>query len=55
VYGPRSATPATDTIDFVVVYTKAYSADGNPHSHVTLGNASDWDVPAENVPDNTAA
>jgi hypothetical protein len=54
VYAPRSTHPATDTIDFVIVYTKAYSADGLAHSHVTLGNACDWDIPAESVPDNTA-
>jgi hypothetical protein len=54
VYAPRSTHPATDTIDFVIVYTKAYSADGLSHSHVTLGNACDWDIPAENVPNNTA-
>jgi len=55
VYGPRSTHPATDTIDFVVVYTKAYSADGAAHNHVTLGNVSDFDIPAEDVPNNTAA
>ena len=54
VYAPRSTHPATDTIDFVIVYTKAYSADGLAHSHVTLGNACDWDIPAESVPNNTA-
>jgi hypothetical protein len=52
VYGPRSATPATDTINFVIVYTKVYSADGQPHNHLTIGNASDWDVPANNPPNN---
>jgi hypothetical protein len=47
VYGPRSATPATDIMNFVIVYTKVYSADGAAHSHMTLGNAADWDLPAD--------
>jgi hypothetical protein len=54
VYGPRSATPATDIINFVVVHTWVYSADGAAHNHVTFGNVSDWDIPADSVPNNTA-
>jgi len=54
VYGPRSADPANETINFVVIYTKVYSGDGQAHNHVTIGNACDWDVPAENPPDNTS-
>jgi len=47
VYGPRSATPATDILNFVVVYTKVYSADGQAHNHMTVGNVGDWDLPAD--------
>jgi hypothetical protein len=54
VYGPRSTHPATDTINFVILYTKAYSGDGQAHSHVTLGNACDFDIPAELPPNNTS-
>jgi len=54
VYGPRSATPTTDIINFVVVHTWVYSADGAAHNHVTLGNVADWDVPADSSPVNTA-
>jgi hypothetical protein len=54
VYAPRSTTPVTDIINFVVVYTKVYSADGQPHNHVTIGNASDWNVPSDFPRNNTA-
>ncbi|MEW5796981.1 MAG: hypothetical protein AB1772_11555 [Candidatus Zixiibacteriota bacterium] len=54
VYGPRSATPATANLDFVVLLTKAYSGDGQAHSHVTIGNVVDWDIPADSVPYNTS-
>ncbi len=53
VYGPRSATPATSTINFVIVHTWVYSADGAAHNHVTIGDVRDWDVPADSVPLNT--
>jgi hypothetical protein len=52
VYGPRSTHPATDTINFVIVYTKVYSGDGQPHNHLSFGNASDWDVPSHNYNHN---
>jgi hypothetical protein len=52
VYGPRSTHPATDTINFVIVYTKVYSADGAAHNHVTIGNATDWDVPSDRYSNN---
>jgi len=54
VYGPRSTDPANETINFVVVNTKVYSGDGAAHNHVTIGNVCDWDVPAEEVPNNTS-
>jgi len=55
VYGPRSDAPLGATLNFVVVYTKVYSADGGAHSHVTLGNACDFDVPADSPPNNNSA
>jgi len=54
VYGPRSATPATDIINYVVVVTKVYSADGATHNHVTIGSACDFDVPADSPPNNNS-
>ncbi len=54
VYGPRSADPNNEIINFMVVHTKVYSGDGAGHDHVTLGNVVDWDVPAELVPENTS-
>jgi len=53
-YAPRSTHPATDTIDFVICYTKFYSGDGQPHNHVTVGNVIDWNVPSELALNNTA-
>ncbi len=52
VYGPRSTTPSTATLNFVVMLTKVYSGDGAAHSHVTIGNACDFDVPADSPPNN---
>ncbi|MCD6249654.1 MAG: hypothetical protein J7J98_04900 [candidate division Zixibacteria bacterium] len=52
VYGPRSADPTNDIINFVIVNTKVYSGDGAAHNHVTIGNVCDWDVPADEVPEN---
>ena len=54
VYGPRSTHPATDTINFMIIYTKVYSGDGLVHNHLTIGNAADWDVPADNYNHNLA-
>ncbi len=53
VYGPRSATPQSSTLNFVVALTKVYSADGAAHNHVTVGNVCDWDVPSDSAPYNT--
>jgi len=53
VYGPRSTDPVNEIINFVVMHTKVYSGDGAAHNHVTIGNVCDWDVPAEEVPNNT--
>ncbi|MCX6834119.1 MAG: hypothetical protein NTW07_03120, partial [candidate division Zixibacteria bacterium] len=53
-YAPRSTHPATDTIDFVICYTKFYSGDGQPHNHVTVGNVIDWNVPSELAFENTS-
>jgi hypothetical protein len=53
VFAPRSLTPSVpDTINYMVVLTKVYSADGLAHNHLTLGNVCDWDVPSESVPFN---
>jgi hypothetical protein len=52
LYGPRSSDPTNDIINFMILYTKAYSGDGLAHDHVTLGNVVDWDVPSELVSDN---
>jgi hypothetical protein len=51
VYAPRDNN---DSNSFVIVATKFYSADGNPHNNITVGNLVDWDVPANNVPSNTS-
>jgi|GEM_PF-1035777 len=55
-YGPRPQTahPEDEIIDFVVMHTKVYSADGQSHDHVTLGNVIDWDVPSEKRSINTS-
>jgi len=47
VYGPRSTHPVDDIINFMIVHTKVYSADGLPHNHVTIGNAADFDVSSD--------
>ncbi|MCD6248901.1 MAG: hypothetical protein J7J98_01045 [candidate division Zixibacteria bacterium] len=52
VYGPRSADPTNEIINFVVMNTKVYSGDGAAHSHVTIGNVCDWDVPSDAPPFN---
>ncbi len=54
VYGPR-LTPSNSVINFMVVYTKVYSADGLGHNHLTVGNACDFDVPADSPPNNNSA
>jgi hypothetical protein len=54
VFAPRSTTPASDIINFVVVRTKVYSADGMAHNHVTFGDVIDWDVPADSIPNNSS-
>jgi hypothetical protein len=51
VIGPRDNTAHNS---FMITLTKVYSADGQAHDNVTLGNASDWDVPAELVPNNVS-
>jgi len=53
-YAPRSSDPAADIIDFVICYTKVYSGDGMSHSHVTVGNVVDWNVPSERADYNTS-
>ncbi|MEW5797062.1 MAG: hypothetical protein AB1772_11995 [Candidatus Zixiibacteriota bacterium] len=55
VYAPRSSTPLTSILNFMIVYTKVYSADGQPHNHLTFGNAADFDVPASDPPNNNSA
>jgi hypothetical protein len=54
VFAPRSTDPANDIINFVVVRTKVYSADGLAHNHVTFGDVIDWDVPADSIPNNSS-
>ncbi len=53
-YAPRSSTPATSTINFVICNTWFYSADGLPHNHLTVGNVIDWNVPSDSASSNTA-
>ena len=58
VYGPRSTDPENETINFMILHTKVYSADEQAHDHVTIGNVVDWDIPAEdltNGPQNSSA
>jgi len=38
---------------FILVLTKVYSADGLPHSGVTVGSVTDWNVPADEPGVNT--
>jgi hypothetical protein len=54
-YAPRSSSPTTATIDFVVSLTKFYSADGQAHNHVTVGNVMDWNVPSDSANINRSA
>jgi hypothetical protein len=35
-----------DSSDFIISRTVYYSNDGNPHSHLTIGEAIDWDIPS---------
>jgi hypothetical protein len=51
VIGPRDNP---DENSFVISLLKVYSADGQAHENITVGNVSDWDVPAEDVPNNTS-
>ena len=51
-YGPRDNV---NNNSFIVMKHKVYSADGQPHANLALGTATDWDIPAENPPNNTAA
>jgi len=52
VFAPRPASTTPDTINYVIVLTKVYSADGLAHNHLTFGNVCDWDVPSDSVPYN---
>lgn len=40
--------------NYIIVETKIYSADGQPHSHVTIGSVVDWDIPSDQVAMNTS-
>ncbi|MEW5796655.1 MAG: hypothetical protein AB1772_09900 [Candidatus Zixiibacteriota bacterium] len=53
-YAPRPSTPLWASRNFVVDYTKVYSADGQAHGHVTIGNAVDWDVPSDRIGHNNS-
>ena len=53
-YAPRSQNPDDETINFVIAVTKVYSADGDPHNHVTLGDVYNWDVPSDSVARNNS-
>jgi len=53
-YAPRTNDPENDIINFVICYTKFYSADGTGHNHVTVGNVIDWNLPSEQWDINTS-
>jgi hypothetical protein len=58
VYGPRLSGDETldpGFVNFMVVYTKVYSASAATQTHVTVGNVVDWDIPADSVPNNNSA
>jgi hypothetical protein len=48
-YGPRDDI---NNNSFIGMLNKVYTADGQAHDNLALGVVNDWDVPAENVPNN---
>lgn len=43
-FAPRTPEGYTE---FIRMLTRVYSADGLPHSHVTIGSVIDWDIPSD--------
>ena len=54
-YAPLSSDPVNEVNNFVVALTKVYSADGNAHGHVTVGDIYDWNVPSDSVGRNNSS
>jgi hypothetical protein len=52
MYAPRDDY---DNQSFMISVLKVYSADGQAHDNISVGNMCDWDIPAEEVPNNTSA
>ena len=54
-YAPRDpyGNPP-DPGEYVVIKTLLYSADGDPHNHVTFGSVTDWNIPSDSVNMNSA-
>jgi hypothetical protein len=51
-YGPRANLCCIEH-EFILVLTRVYSADGQPHSGVTVGSVTDWNVPSDEPHANT--
>jgi hypothetical protein len=39
-------TTGGDSADFIIVETRYFSYDGQPHGPLTIGEAADWDIPS---------
>ena len=48
-YGPRDDI---NNNSFIGVINKVYTADGQAHNNLTFGVVNDWDIPAEDAPNN---
>ncbi|MCD6249843.1 MAG: hypothetical protein J7J98_05910 [candidate division Zixibacteria bacterium] len=40
--------------NFIIVETKLYSGDGQPHNHLTAGSVMDWNIPSDSANMNTS-
>ncbi|UCC44406.1 MAG: hypothetical protein JSU65_00305, partial [Candidatus Zixiibacteriota bacterium] len=47
-------TGGADSTDFIVMRTEYYSFDGSTHQGLALAEVIDWDIPSDNLGDNTA-
>ncbi|HUV29599.1 MAG TPA: hypothetical protein VMY05_00720 [Acidobacteriota bacterium] len=47
-------TGGGDSTDFIIMRTRFSSLDGNPHSNLVIGEAIDWDIPADNGANNVS-
>ena len=45
-------TGSADTCNFVIQVLAVFSADGQPHNNVAVGEAIDWDIPSSDGPFN---